>query len=108
MSADKFLNPLSIGRLPDGIELAKVMRAFCPLPTDDYIKYMTVKVLPGKEVAEHKHGEHTVIFYPATCDPLIVTPQAGMMLYLPPDTPHKVPIVTHERLSVAMLVTDAS
>ncbi len=97
-------NPLDIGRVPDGLELAKVMRLLCPVPGSEYSTFMSVHLDPPKGVAVHKHGQHTVLFYPASCDPLIVTPQAGMMIYLPPDTLHEVPPVKSQRLSIAMLV----
>ena len=100
--------PLEIGNLPDSSDLAKVMRALCPLPGTTYSKYMSVTLAPGRGIEEHKHKQYTVLYYPAACEPVIVTPTAGLILCLPPDTLHQVLPVKTERKSVAMLVDNES
>ena len=99
--------PLEIGNLPDSTELAKVMRILCPLPGTSYSKYMTVTLEPPRGIEPHKHKEYTILYYPAACEPVVVTPTAGLIMCLPPDTIHEVLPVTAKRLSVAMLVDNA-
>lgn len=93
--------------------LAKVMRAECPVPGDDWHKLFAVWKPVDGEVPEHQHREHVMLFYPEACDPILIEgvsfhPEAGTILHISPWTHHNVPSVTAERLTIAMLVKDAN
>jgi len=79
------------------------MRAACAGSGEIY-KFMTVRMQPTNRISAHKHVYHTVLYYPELAEPVMVTPQPGTMLYLPPGTTHEVPPVKRERISIAMLV----
>lgn len=83
---------------------AGMMRAACPLDGIDWFKFMTVRLLAGEIIKAHKHNHHLVLYYPEPAEPLLITPQPGTMLYLPPGTTHEVPPIQRERLSIAMLI----
>lgn len=74
----------------------------CPTNTAVY-KFMTVGMNKGDRIGPHAHAHHLVLYYPVQAGPIILTPEAGTMLYLPPGTQHEVPVVKKDRLSVAML-----
>jgi uncharacterized RmlC-like cupin family protein len=78
------------------------MIAACPVGAEVY-KFMTVAMNAGDCIKAHRHAHHLVMYYPVDAGPIIVTPTAGTMLYLPPGTLHEVPVVKKDRLSVAML-----
>ena len=78
------------------------MMAACPAPGEPY-KFMTVTLEPGANIKPHKHKHHAVLYYPELAEPVIITPQPGTMLYLPPGTVHHVPRVQRRRVSIAML-----
>lgn len=80
------------------------MRGVVPGPSTDIKGMLLVHLDPGERVGLHQHKEHTVLYYPADSAPIVVTPVAGMIIYLPPGTPHAVPTVDGERVSVAMLI----
>ena len=82
------------------------MRAACPVPGDDWFKYMLVVLEPGANIKQHKHRQHLVMYYDKPADPIIIHPQAGTMLYLPIGTLHEVPPVTSQRFSRAMLIEE--
>ncbi len=84
-----------------------MMRDACPVPGEDWYKFMTVRLLPKARIGPHAHVYHTVLYYPEIAEPVYITPQPGTMLYLPPGTIHQVPAVQRERLSVAMLIEKA-
>ena len=85
-------------------QYAGMMRAACPLDGIDWYKFMTVRMLAGANIKAHKHQHHAVLYYPELAEPVIITPQPGTMLYLPPGTVHEVPPVKRERVSIAMLM----
>jgi uncharacterized RmlC-like cupin family protein len=70
----------------------------------DYDKLLLVHLNKGARVGKHAHKEHTVLYYPSGGSDVVVSPSAGMIIYLPPHTAHYVPPVSADRLSVAMLV----
>ena len=74
------------------------------MPGYDFKNLIMVHLKPGENVRAHEHADHTALYYPADSDPITITPTAGMIIYLPPGTPHVVPPVKSERVSVAMLV----
>lgn len=80
------------------------MRAGATIPGMDYKRMVIVDLQPGEQVAQHQHTEETILYYPKAASPVIVTPVEGMIIYLPAETPHEVPKVTEDRLSVAMLI----
>ena len=91
--------------------LAKMMRAECSVPGDDWHKLFAVWKSVGDEVPHHRHREHVMLFYPEACDPILIEsvsfrPEAGTVLHINPWTYHNVPLVTTERLTIAMLVKD--
>ncbi len=65
---------------------------------------MTVRLQPGERIGPHKHVYHTMLYYPEPAEPVVITPQPGTLLYLPPGTQHEVPAVKRERVSIAMLI----
>jgi len=85
-------------------QYANMMRRACPLPGVDLYKFMVVRLKPGEPIKSHKHQHHLVMYYPEPAEPIIVTPQPGTVLYLPPGTLHEVPPVKRERVSIAMLI----
>ena len=87
-------------------KLAEVMRGAIPVDGRDFVRMLKVHLEPGQGVSDHNHAEHIALYYPAAAEPIVVTPLAGMIIYLPPGTPHTVPKVKGERVSVAMLVDD--
>lgn len=87
-----------------GFRYAGMMRAACPTSGIDWYKFMAVTLKPGENIKSHKHKHHLVMYYPEQAEQIIVTPQPGTMLYLPPGTLHEVPPVKRERLSIAMLM----
>ncbi len=95
-------------RLNCNCALSKLMRSVVPVPGDDYQKLLLVQLEPGQRIGEHAHKEHTVLYYPEDAAALRVTSVAGMVIYLPPGTPHSVPTVERARRSVAMLVDVAN
>ncbi len=84
--------------------LAAAMRAGVPKKGEDWDKFIAVLLKPGENIKAHKHVYHTVLYYPESCEPIVFTPTAGAILYLPPGTKHSVPVVKDARLSAAMLV----
>lgn len=84
------------------------VRDACPLEGHNHYKFMTVRMLAGDRISKHKHAYHTVLYYPEHAGPVIVTPTPGTLLYLPPGTLHEVPVTKRERLSIAMLISDAN
>lgn len=74
------------------------------MPGFEFERLLLVNLKKGERVGKHQHKEHTVLFYPADSAAVIVNPIAGMVIYLPPGTPHCVPTVDNDRLSVAGLV----
>ena len=106
-------NVLDIGRCKLGQHISAAMRRACPVPGQDWDKFMTVLLPPGKGIAKHQHKRHTILYYPRSCYGLVVEGrkwrlQAGSMHYLPPGTNHAVFAATIpgvERLSVAMLIS---
>ncbi len=92
-------------RLHCTCKLAQLMRDVVPLPGTTYQKMILVDLEPGESVPMHAHAEHTVLYYPySSLDPIVVWPQAGMMVYLPPGTEHEVEPVREQRKSIAMIV----
>ena len=91
---------------PDDPEFvfAYIMRSACPTTGTDWHKFMAVELEPGGVIKPHKHAHHTVLYYPEEAEPVIVTPQPGTLLYLPPGTLHQVPRVQRRRVSYAMLM----
>ena len=87
-------------------ELARMMRAGVPKNGDDWDKFIAVLLKPGEKIKSHKHVYHTVLYYPESCEPIVITPTDGAILYMPPGTEHEVPVVKDARMSVAMLVKD--
>ena len=85
---------------------AEWLRKKCPIPGEEWDKYIAVLLSPGEKITTHAHKRHTVLFYPEDADPVTITPKAGTVLYLPVDTFHSVAPVERARLSVAMLVLD--
>jgi quercetin dioxygenase-like cupin family protein len=85
-------------------KLADVLRAAIPVDGYDFKNMIQVHLKKGESVRSHYHTDHTALYYPADCEPIRITPTAGMIIYLPPGTQHAVPKVTKERVSVAMLV----
>ena len=85
-------------------KLADVLRSVVPVPGIDFDRMVLVNLKPGESVSAHQHSHHTALYYPADSAPLLVTPIAGMIIYLPPGTPHEVSKVNDDRLSVAMIV----
>ena len=85
-------------------KLRDVLRDAIPVQGRDFVRMVAIHLQPGEGVIEHKHAEHVAIYYPADAEPVTVNPIAGMVLYLPPGTPHAVPKVKGERVSMAMLV----
>ena len=89
--------------------LAEIMRSVVPVKGIDFEKLMHVHLKKGDSIDEHQHDVyHTALYYPADTAPVVVTPTAGMIIYLPPGTPHGVPLALDRRDSVAMLVEDPS
>ena len=88
----------------DDPELSALMRHACPVKGDSWDKFIRVELDPGDHIAPHEHREHTVLYYPMSADPIIVTPGAGSLVYLSPGTTHEVPDVSRPRVSFALLV----
>jgi len=84
--------------------VSKMLRAFPLEVAADIFKFMQVDLSPGQNIKAHKHAHHAVLYYPDNADPVIVTPEAGTMIYMPPGTVHEVPAVLTARTSIAMLV----
>ena len=72
-------------------QLAELIRGFVPVNGIDYEKLMIVTMNKGDSIDNHQHAEHTVLFFPENADPVVVTPTAGMMIWLPPGTLHEYP-----------------
>ena len=91
---------------PDGYgwALRDEIRAACPMPGNDWSKFMSVEMKRGEIIESHKHAEHLVLYYPEEAGAVIVVPQPGTTLYLPPGTLHSVPEVPRKRMSIAMLI----
>jgi quercetin dioxygenase-like cupin family protein len=85
-------------------KLAEVLRSAIPIDGDAFKNMILVHLKPGDSVRSHSHTDHTALYYPAAAEPITITPTAGMIIYLPPGTQHKVSKVNNERVSVAMLV----
>lgn len=85
-------------------KLRDVLRDAIPVEGLDFARMVAVHLQPGERVPQHQHKAHAALYYPADAGPITVTPIAGMVIYLPPGTPHAVPRVKAERVSVAMLV----
>ena len=88
----------------DADDIGRRMRAACPVPGDTWFAYMSVEVDPGGYIKDHKPRQHLVLYYPDACEPIIIHPQPGTMLYLPVGTVHEVPPVKKLRFSRAMLI----
>lgn len=83
----------------------ETMRAACPVPPEGIIaKFMMVNIAAGEGVAVHAHKRHAVLFYPEAAEKMVITPEPGTMIYLPPGTSHYVPKVKAARFSLAMLI----
>jgi len=86
------------------------MRGRFPFPGHQWDKFLTVYLKPGQHIALHHHRRHAVLFYPQQATVIIDGKQRtlvdGEMIYIPPMTPHEVPRVTLERLSLAMIVSE--
>ncbi len=91
-------------KLDCNCKLAEHMRGFVPVPGDSYENLLLVNMKKGDRISPHKHVYHTVLYYPEDSEPVVVTPTAGMMIYLPANTLHEVPVTTKPRQSIAMLV----
>lgn len=85
-------------------KLAELMRQASPAPGTAFKRMVIVDLEAGEKVGRHQHKQATVLYYPADASPVQVTPVEGMIIYLPPETPHHVPPATSPRLSVAMLI----
>lgn len=86
---------------------ADKMREACPVPGADWAKLMMVNIAKGEGVEVHAHKRHAVLFYPEAAEKLVITPEPGTMIYLPPGTSHYVPrIKGSDRFSMAMLIED--
>ncbi len=88
----------------DMSSLAAAMRKAVPRDGTAWDKFIAVLLKPKENIKAHKHVYHTVLYYPEDCEPVVFTPTAGAILYLPPGTVHSVPPVKNARLSAAMLV----
>jgi len=84
--------------------LAEVLRSFAPLSGDEYRALVLVELKPGEGTPPHNHKHHTVVYYPQDARPITIEPKAGMLLYMPPGTPHNVPPGDAARVSVAMVI----
>lgn len=73
--------------------------------TPDIYKFMEVSMKRGDNIKAHKHAHHAVLYYPDESDCIIITPQPGTMIYMPPGTLHEVPVVKKARRSIALLVS---
>ena len=98
-----------LGRSELGARLSHAMRAQCPV-AGSVTKYITVLLAAGKDIPLHQHKRHLIMFYPESCEPIVVNGipvelEAGSILYVPPLTPHNVPQCRVDRLSVAMLIS---
>ena len=91
---------------PEQVYRSRMMAA-CPVQGEPY-KFMIVNLDPGGVIKAHKHKHHAVLYYPEVAEPVIITPQPGTMLYLPPGTIHQVPRVSRQRISIAMLFSPRS
>jgi len=80
------------------------MRAACPVHGEGWYKFMEVTLKAGENIKAHKHKHHLVMYYPEEAEPIIITPEPGTMLYLPPGTLHEVRPTQRPRLSIAMLI----
>ena len=87
-------------------KLAQLLRDFAPVPGDDYRHLVVVELKPGETIKTHQHRHHTVVYYPVDASPITIQPRAGMLVYLPPDTPHNVPATAAPRVSLAMIIDD--
>ena len=91
----------------DEPEIYRVMRRAYEGP-GEVQKFMRVKLEPGERIDSHQHRRHAVLYYPeATNAHIIIKPQPGTIVYLPPGTIHSVPQVERHRQSIAMLIADA-
>ena len=94
------------------LPIAKTMRDQCPVLGDDWDNFLTVWNAVDASLPDHSHKEHTMLFYPEACDPVLIEgslfhPDAGDILHLVPGTHHSVPPAIRDRLSIGMLVSDA-
>lgn len=87
------------------------LRSHCPKPGTDWVKAIVVTLRNGESIAEHRHVEHTLLFYvepsgvPIVIDGAPYLPKVGEVLYLEPGRLHGVPKnAGATRISVAMLV----
>lgn len=85
-------------------KLATLMRSTIPVEGIDFTNLIMVDLKAGERIGRHTHKFHTALYYPADTEPILVEPVAGMIIYLPPGTPHSVPTVNESRASMAMLV----
>jgi len=103
---------LHLNKIPCLNVIPQAMRKICKKPGDDYIKCMTVLLEPGEIIDWHEHQNHVVLYYPPklSVDPVLelpnksLKPEPGSFLYLPPNTPHRVPKHVDRRISVAMVI----
>ena len=101
-------------KLKEPRELLEWIRAQAPVPGKDWDAAILVAVRPGEEIPTHTHLEHTLVYYADPLGvPIIVNgnpfyPQAGDVVYLPPQTPHSVPRNTGDRVrvSIGMLIQE--
>ena len=85
-------------------KLADLLRSVIPVTGIDFSKMIVVDLAKGERVGRHTHAYHTALYYPSDASPITVEPIAGMVIYMPPGTPHAVPAATEKRVSLAMLV----
>ena len=87
-------------------KLAELLRGFAPVPGIDWRALVVVELKPGETLKNHAHQHHTVVYYPTDASAIIIEPRAGMLVYMPPLTPHDVPISPAPRVSVAMVIDE--
>ena len=103
-------DPWKIGQMEFAPELAREMRAKCPIPGNDWDRLITVIMQKGNSLPEHKHKRHTMVYYPERdTDPIslegrLYYPYQGEIIYIKPMLLHEVPPATKRRLSVVMQV----
>ena len=86
--------------------MAEKLREVVPVQGVDWVNLIRVELKQGESVRSHNHPEHTALYYPEDCEPISITPTAGLIIYLPPGTQHAVPAVSKQRTSVALLVQE--
>ena len=105
------INALSISRAKRFDKLALRMRQACPVPGEEWDKFMTVLLQPGEEIKIHAHKRHAILYYPEAVskiviDQVVIYPARDTLIYIRPGKLHSVLPSIRPRLSVAMLVSD--